>query len=78
MCAQVIVEGTLKPAGTLELDQKPTLSPGRVQITVRPLVLSPAGRHGLVRSDGRDSPQPAGQGLPGANSGRNAGRGKSP
>jgi hypothetical protein len=30
----MIVEGTLKPDGTLELDQKPKLSPGRVRVTV--------------------------------------------
>jgi hypothetical protein len=33
----VVVEGTLNPDGTLELDQKPNLSPGRVQVTVTPL-----------------------------------------
>ncbi len=32
---EVIVEGTLKPDGTLELDQKPKLSPGRVQVVLR-------------------------------------------
>ncbi len=32
---EVIVEGTLKPDGTLELDQKPNLSPGRVQVVLR-------------------------------------------
>jgi hypothetical protein len=34
--AEVVVEGTLKPDGTLELDQKPSLSPGRVQVVLRP------------------------------------------
>lgn len=34
MSAQVIVQGTLKPDGTLELDQRPTLAPGRVRVTV--------------------------------------------
>lgn len=48
MSAQVIVQGTLKPDGTLELDQKPPLSPGRVLITVTPLASSPAERRGLV------------------------------
>ncbi len=33
---EIIVEGTLKPDGTLELDQKPDLSPGRVQVILRP------------------------------------------
>jgi hypothetical protein len=30
-----VVEGTLKPDGTLELDQKPSLSPGRVTVILR-------------------------------------------
>jgi hypothetical protein len=33
----VTVEGTLQPDGTLQLDQKPNLSPGRVQVIVQPL-----------------------------------------
>lgn len=32
---EIVVEGTLKPDGTLELDQKPNLSPGRVQVVLR-------------------------------------------
>lgn len=32
---EVVVEGTLKPDGTLELDQKPNLPPGRVQVVLR-------------------------------------------
>ncbi|HEY7326208.1 MAG TPA: hypothetical protein VH592_01105 [Gemmataceae bacterium] len=35
MSREIIVEGTLKPDGTLELDQKPNLSPGRVQVVLR-------------------------------------------
>lgn len=35
--SEVIVDGTLKPDGTLELDQKPSLSPGRVQVVLRPV-----------------------------------------
>ena len=35
---QVVVKGTLKPDGTLELDDKPALPPGRVQVTVQPEV----------------------------------------
>lgn len=44
-----IIEGTLKPDGTLELDQKPNLTPGRVQVIVQPLSrqISPK-RHGLA------------------------------
>lgn len=45
---EVVVEGTLKPDGTLELDQKPSLSPGRVQVIVKPLATTPSGRRGLV------------------------------
>src|SRR5688500_970106 len=33
---EVIVEGTLKPDGTLELDSKPNLTPGRVTVVLRP------------------------------------------
>jgi hypothetical protein len=32
---EAIVEGTLNPDGTLELDQRPNLSPGRVTVTLR-------------------------------------------
>jgi hypothetical protein len=32
----IIVQGTLKPDGTLELDEKPALTPGRVQVTLQP------------------------------------------
>lgn len=33
--SEVVIEGTLKPDGTLELDQKPSLSPGRVTVVLR-------------------------------------------
>jgi hypothetical protein len=33
--SEVVMEGTLKPDGTLELDQKPKLSPGRVTVVLR-------------------------------------------
>jgi hypothetical protein len=32
---EIVVDGTLKPDGTLELDHKPGLSPGRVTIILR-------------------------------------------
>ena len=32
----VIVMGTLKADGTLELDERPTLAPGRVQVAIVP------------------------------------------
>ncbi len=37
MSTHVIVEGTLKPDGSLELDGKLNLPPGRVQLIVQPL-----------------------------------------
>jgi hypothetical protein len=46
--SEVVIEGTLKPDGTLDLDQKPSLSPGRVQVTVKPLVLPSPRCRGLV------------------------------
>ena len=33
---EIVVAGTLKPDGTLELDQKPDLPPGRVTVVLRP------------------------------------------
>jgi hypothetical protein len=32
---EVVIEGTLKPDGTLDLDQKPNLPPGRVTVVLR-------------------------------------------
>jgi hypothetical protein len=32
--AQIVVQGTLKPDGTLELDERPNLPPGRVRVTL--------------------------------------------
>src|ERR1700734_1267902 len=32
---EVVVEGTLQPDGTLQLDHKPDLSPGRVKVVLR-------------------------------------------
>lgn len=32
---EIVVAGTLKPDGTLELDQKPNLAPGRVMVLLR-------------------------------------------
>jgi hypothetical protein len=32
---EIIVQGTLNPDGTLELDQRPTMSPGRVTVVLR-------------------------------------------
>lgn len=40
---EIVVEGTLKPDGTLELDQKPNLPPGRVTVRMQPLIALPEG-----------------------------------
>jgi hypothetical protein len=45
---QAIIEGTLKPDGTLELDQKPNLAPGRVQVIVQPLSQATPRKRGLA------------------------------
>jgi hypothetical protein len=37
-----VVSGTLRPDGTLELDQAPLLPPGRVRVTVESLAPEPA------------------------------------
>ncbi len=45
MNGAIVVQGTLEADGTLHLDQKPTLAPGRVRVTVEPLATeSQAGR----------------------------------
>jgi len=33
---EIVVQGTLNPDGTLHLDEKPNLSPGRVTVVLRP------------------------------------------
>jgi hypothetical protein len=40
--SEIVLEGTLKPDGTLELDQKPTLRPGRVRVVLSPVESPPA------------------------------------
>lgn len=32
---ETVIEGTLRPDGTLELDEKPNLAPGRVTVVLR-------------------------------------------
>jgi hypothetical protein len=39
---EIVVGGTLKPDGVLELDQKPNLAPGRVTVVLRQEVEAPA------------------------------------
>ncbi len=43
-----IIAGTLNPDGTLQLDQRPTLAPGRVLVTVQPLSKPAAAVRGIV------------------------------
>ena len=45
---EVVVEGTLKPDGTLELDQKPSLSPGRVKVILQPAQAGAPPKRGLA------------------------------
>ena len=40
---ETVIERTLKPDGTLELDQKPNLPPGRVTVRMQPLAVLPEG-----------------------------------
>jgi hypothetical protein len=41
MTIPVIIEGTLFADGTLKLDEKPLVQPGRVRVTVEPLTTTP-------------------------------------
>ena len=45
---EAVVEGTLQEDGTLVLDERPNLSPGRVLVVVQPLTESVPTRRGLV------------------------------
>ena len=44
----VVVEGTLKPDGSLELDSKPILDPGRVAVTLQPVRTGSPPKGGLA------------------------------
>jgi hypothetical protein len=46
--SQIVIEGTLKPDGTLELDQKPELAPGRVVVILQPAQDGISPKRGLV------------------------------
>jgi hypothetical protein len=39
--AEIVVQGTLKPDGTVELDEKPNLPPGRVTVVLRQPAVPP-------------------------------------
>ncbi len=45
---EVVLEGTLKPDGTLELDQKPSLLPGRVKVILQPAAAGSPRQRGLA------------------------------
>lgn len=45
---EVVVDGTLRPDGTLELDQKPGLSPGRVRILIQSTSTGESSQRGLA------------------------------
>ncbi len=47
----VIIAGTLKADGTLELDERPALAPGRVQVAIVPTRPPVAGRPGRTILD---------------------------
>jgi hypothetical protein len=46
--SQVVIEGTLKPDGTLELDEKPSLSPGRVTVILQPAQARASPKRGMA------------------------------
>src|SRR5690242_6262458 len=45
---EIVVAGTLRADGTLVLDQKPNLSPGRVKVTLQPAQASTTTTRGLT------------------------------
>jgi hypothetical protein len=45
---EAVVEGTLNADGTLDLDEKPNLVPGRVRVLVQSMPTPPLPKHGLV------------------------------
>jgi hypothetical protein len=57
---EVVVEGTLKPDGTLELDRKPNLSPGRVTVLLRqqPTNGEPSSPPMILTSDSGEESRP--------------------
>ena len=46
----IVVQGTLKPDGTLELDEKPALTPGRVHVMLQPASASAEPKGGLAET----------------------------
>jgi hypothetical protein len=48
MAGPILLEGTLRADGTVELDSKPALPPGRVQVVLQPIMATPSARQGLA------------------------------
>ena len=46
----IVVQGTLKPDGTLELDERPSLAPGRVHVMLQPASIGLAATGGLAET----------------------------
>jgi hypothetical protein len=46
----IVVQGTLNPDGTLELDEKPTIAPGRVHVTLQPVSAGSRPEGGLAET----------------------------
>jgi len=46
----VVIQGTLKPDGTVELDEIPTMTPGRVQVTLQPVLAGSPPQGGLANT----------------------------
>jgi hypothetical protein len=46
----IVVQGTLKADGTLELDTKRALSPGRVHVTLQPVLAGAPPKGGLAHT----------------------------
>ena len=44
----VVIQGTLKADGTLELDEIPTMTPGRVQVKLKPVLADSHTQRGLA------------------------------
>ena len=46
--SEVVIDGTLKSDGTLELDQQPNLAPGRVKVILQPVQAGASAPRGLA------------------------------
>lgn len=62
----IVIQGTLTADGTIQLDEKPNLPPGRVQVVVQSLPQLPAGdpfwqRMQAIWAIPRTSPSDGGQ-----------------